>query len=557
MLGGQYSVVYSMETGSAGLSVNAKGIHHKLCVCVHLRIDLQTPTPAVLGGGYVLGTYPTREVTRGNIRNVPSVAVLVPGLIVANLQSTSPYIPSVSALMENFRVEPVCAMDEHSGTAHLTLTIGYIFSGVVNRSQIEYAANSLIQKWPILGVRFRRSSSNTTFKGIHQVETLPVRTSNITTQRLSRSPELYFEKSQPALEELVSSQSPVFGLHVSCLADATIFAFTFSHLLMGVSGAGSVMRGLISLLEGEELLDELEGDPWADLLNTAPPGDNLSLKGLLTYGPSDFLASAEMERMDLERDGPISRRTIYFPPAEIARLKDQAMEELKTLGLDVPFLSSSDVVVAWLYKVCAQHFYGDEQDNAERTNRLIYALDIQKRLSEAFPPSKVYLKNSTMISTSSQYKNCKIRDMTLGEIAKVVREVVIKGSKRETILDYIRWKNNCVGEFQALVPPAERVLCGLSSPVLVLARCSGFITFQDQDGGISAVFDWAESNWTSGSIAQYAIENTVSNKDLTKTTPDGINGNGEMAIYNNGGPKAGSVKTQSYWLAAVLVWDDG
>ncbi|CAE6399126.1 unnamed protein product [Rhizoctonia solani] len=317
---------------------------------------------------------------------------------------------------------------------------------------------------------------------------------------------------------------------------------------MGVSGAGSVMRGLISLLEGEELLDELEGDPWADLLNTAPPGDNLSLKGLLTYGPSDFLASAEMERMDLERDGPISRRTIYFPPAEIARLKDQAMEELKTLGLDVPFLSSSDVVVAWLYK----HFYGDEQDNAERTNRLIYALDIQKRLSEAFPPSKVYLKNSTMISTSSQYKNCKIRDMTLGEIAKVVREVVTKGSQRETILDYIRWKNNCVGEFQALVPPAERVLCASNWLTFNLGnldiskvikpstgtgkvldiyccvsdfpRCSGFITFQDQDGGISAVFDWAESNWTSGSIAQYAIENTVSNKDLTKTTPDGING---------------------------------
>ncbi|KAF8676169.1 Transferase family [Rhizoctonia solani] len=488
--------------------------------------------------------------------------------------------------MEHFRVEPVCAMDEHSGAAHLTVTIGYIFSGVVNRSQIESAVNSLIQKWPILGVRFRRSSSNvlealipdaryavlattfyTTFKGIHQVESLPVRTSTITTQRVSRNPQLYFEKSQPTLEELVSSQSPAFRLHVSCLADATVFAFTFPHLLMGASGAGSVMRGLISLLEGGELLDELEENPWVDLLNTAPPGDNLSLIRLFMYGPSDLLASAEMQRMDLERDGPISRRTIYFPPAEIARLKDQAMEELKALGLEVPFLSSGDVVVAWLYK----HFYGDEQDVAERTNRLIYPLDVQcvprllsfedraktwsrKRLSKAFPPAKVYLKNSTILNYTSQYTNCKIRDMTLGELAKIVREVVTEGSKQEIMLDYIRGKHSCVGGFQGLVPPAERVLCGFASNWLAfdlgnldiskvikpstgtgkvldiyccvpdVPRCCGCITFRNQDGGISAVFDWGEVNWTSGLIARYAIENTVSDECCIKSTSDGING---------------------------------
>ncbi|CAE6470172.1 unnamed protein product, partial [Rhizoctonia solani] len=42
-----------------------------------------------------------------------------------------------------------------------------------------------------------------------------------------------------------------------------------------------------------------------------------------------------------------------------------------------------------------------------------------------------------------------------------------------------------------------------------IRRCSGCTTFRNRDGGISAVFDWAESNWTSGAIGKYAFENTA------------------------------------------------
>lgn len=32
------------------------------------------------------------------------------------------------------------------------------------------------------------------------------------------------------------------------------------------------------------------------------------------------------------------------------------------------------------------------------------------------------------------------------------------------------------------------------------------ITHRDTDGGVTATFDWGERNWTSGTIAEYAIE---------------------------------------------------
>jgi hypothetical protein len=185
-------------------------------------------------------------------------------------------------------------------------------------------------------------------QSIHETESLPVRTQTISTQRLTRNLDLYFDKPQPTTEEFISSQSPAFRLHVSCLLDATTFTFTFPHVLMDASGAGTVMRGLISALEGKPLLPHLDGDPWTSLV-TEPRA--MSPRGWTTYGPVDFMAAAESERVDLETDGPIQQRTIYFPPAEVARLKQEAMGQLEALGISVPFLSSGDVVVAWLYKV--------------------------------------------------------------------------------------------------------------------------------------------------------------------------------------------------------------
>ncbi|CAE6501570.1 unnamed protein product [Rhizoctonia solani] len=158
--------------------------------------------------------------------------------------------------------------------------------------------------------------------------------------------------------------------------------------------------------------------------------------------------------MDLECDGLISQRTIYFPQTEVVRLKHEAMVDLRRLGLQVPFLSSGDVVVAWLYK----HFYGDEHYDAERTSGFIYIMDARIRLPEIFTPDKVYLKNGYILNVTIKYANSKMRDMTLGEIAWLVRELAIEGSKPETIIDHLTWKYNNAGAAQVPVPPGERVM---------------------------------------------------------------------------------------------------
>ena len=124
---------------------------------------------------------------------------------------------------------------------------------------------------------------------------------------------------------------------------------------MDAGGAIEVMRGLVAALEGKDPKPHLEGDPWADIAALAKSGD--LPRGWTAYGPNEFALAQDVESKDLESEGPIQQRTIYFPRAEIERLKSEAMRELKGMDIEVPFLSSGDVVVAWLYKVCWVYAY--------------------------------------------------------------------------------------------------------------------------------------------------------------------------------------------------------
>ncbi|KAF8601186.1 hypothetical protein BDV93DRAFT_585929, partial [Ceratobasidium sp. AG-I] len=432
---------------------------------------------------------------------------------------------------------------------HLTLTLALVFSGVVDEARLRAAVSKLGRAWPMLGSRLRRMASEsqaiealvpeadhaklaTTFnivpKSLHEVETLPTRTSTISTQLLTRNTSLYYHSPQPSLEHYLSTQCPAFHLHVSVLNDATVLSLTFPHILMDAGGASEVMRGLVGALEGNDPKPQLEGDPWADIAALSKDGE--PTRGWTTYGPKEFALAQDVESNDLDRDGPIQQRTIYFPYAEIERLKNEAMRELEWIGVKVPFLSSGDVIVAWLYK----QFYGDELYSPERTSRLLYILDARLRLPDTFPSTHVHLKNGYLVLAAQAHANSTISSLSLGEVALMVRELVNEGSRRDEIVKGVGWKYENVEGVRVPAPAGERVLfasnwltfglgelnlasvvrpgsgtgkvldvyCGMPG----IPRCSGVITYRDSDGGVSAAFDWGERNWTSGTIGEFAIE---------------------------------------------------
>jgi hypothetical protein len=85
------------------------------------------------------------------------------------------------------------------------------------------------------------------------------------------------------------------------------------------------------------------------------PGNPDASLGWKIWGAEQGIASRNAESKAFEADGPIEQRIIYFPASEIARLKNEALAELELAGTPVPFLSTSDIVSAWLYKVSSNY----------------------------------------------------------------------------------------------------------------------------------------------------------------------------------------------------------
>lgn len=122
---------------------------------------------------------------------------------------------------------------------------------------------------------------------------------------------------------------------------------------MDASGYSQFIKAFILALDGMPVPPLLAQDPWAVLLPDAlcSPSDLDAIRGWTVWGAEAGVASRQAEQRDFEADGPVQQRTIYFPATEIARLKHEALQELHSAGYPTPFLSTNDVVAAWLYKV--------------------------------------------------------------------------------------------------------------------------------------------------------------------------------------------------------------
>jgi hypothetical protein len=188
-----------------------------------------------------------------------------------------------------------------------------------------------------------------------------IRTSSISTQTISRNESLYRDRPLRNWKDYISSGDPAFEFHSAHLSDATILTLTFAHILMDASGSAEVIKALILVLDEGPIPPLLAHDPWPILLPDAlrAPNDPEAIRGWAIWDSATSTEMGRAEKADFEADGQNQQRTVYFPAAEIQRLKNQALAELRRAGHDVPFLSTNDVVAAWLYKASQMFFVQD------------------------------------------------------------------------------------------------------------------------------------------------------------------------------------------------------
>ncbi|KAL5632598.1 hypothetical protein ACGC1H_005521 [Rhizoctonia solani] len=457
------------------------------------------------------------------------------------------HIPSMSPTVQSLPF-----MDLNSAAESVTFGAGLTFSGALDQRQVEETCARITRAWPILGSRVQRNSETGRIEAVvpapedarleftsqiiesklSDLESLYTKTKSISTQVLARNKHLYRKDPLENLEHYITTGKPAFDIHTTYLLDATIINLTIVHVLMDASGFTEFTKAFVRALGGEPIPPLLSHDPWSILLPRAldlPDDPNASL-GWTIWGPQQRIASRNVEAKALQVDGPIEQRIVYFPASEIVRMKREALEELEVAGTPVSFLSTSDVVSAWLYK----HTFIDT-DEPDEVTRFIFVVDARNRFPEAFTPGHVYLQNAFFNMSTGRLTSAQVQSKSLGELAYLIHTSVRRQTVPNQLLAQLKWKHDHAGHTQIPFSPGEGMqftsswlsfglgeislsrhvkpgtgtgqVLDVIYDVLGTARSTSAIKFKDIDGGIVCEMTWGTRRWTSGHMAEYALEN--------------------------------------------------
>ncbi|KAG8705060.1 hypothetical protein FRC09_003178 [Ceratobasidium sp. 395] len=437
----------------------------------------------------------------------------------------------------------------------MTISVGLIFSGVVEAEKIEKAWSTLGKAWPILGAHIRRNEeradayageqtgkaemvtpdpANLELKVTSQVldrtlaetESIHTRTNTISTQVTIRTDFLYRAQPPQDLDQYFESGDPIFALHAAYLTDATFLTLTFPHLI-DATGCQAVVLSFMRAMNGEPIAPLLSYDPWSLILPKAldAPTDHDALKPWCTWDAKSIEALTKGMEAEIRNNLPVQTRTIYFPANEIMRLKEEAILDLQKAGYEVPILSTTDIIGAWFYK----HVFADLPDS-DLKNRFVFPASVRGQFPDVFLPGQPYLRNAFVTISTDQLTDTELHSLSYGEIARIIRMSVKKCTSQSGTISKLKYSYEHAEEFHAPISPGDRVQglafkfgelnmgkhikpgSGTGEIIDIGGEAIGrqfiaLIKYKDADGGIVVEMDWGADRWTSGEMAKYAIEN--------------------------------------------------
>ncbi|KAG9128104.1 hypothetical protein FRC07_004998 [Ceratobasidium sp. 392] len=432
----------------------------------------------------------------------------------------------------------------------MAISVGLIFSGVVEAEKVEKAWATVGKSWPILGSHLRRNqetgkvemvvpdpanlelkvTSEVLDRTLAETESLHVRTNTISTQLAIRTDFLYRAKPPQNLHGHIASGDPIFALHAAYLTDATFLTLTFPHLI-DATGCQGVILSFLRAMDGEPIPPVLSHDPWSIILPLAAqsPVDPDAIKSWSVWDAKSIAELQQTMAAELRADGPIQTRTIYFPANELRRLKQEAISDLQKAGYEIPILSTTDLIGAWMYK----HAFADTPDS-DAKSRFVYPCSVRGQFPEAFLPGQPYLRNAFVTISTDQLTDTQLHSTSYGEIARMIRLSVKQSAAKEATMSKLKYSHDHATEFHAPISPGDRVQVVSSWLTFKFAEINigkhikpgtgtgeilditgdaigrQFITlikYKDAEGGVACEMDWGVNRWTSGAMAKYAFEN--------------------------------------------------
>ncbi|KAJ5339644.1 hypothetical protein N7452_006372 [Penicillium brevicompactum] len=256
-----------------------------------------------------------------------------------------------------------------------------------------------------------------------------------------------------SFDELLNSDRPILTTQVTRFNDATIISYTFNHLMGDIFAIKDTFNGLSDALYGKPIAPwkQLGEDPFADY----GPGGKLAGEhanssspplpaGWRIFGFFDkvrFLTRMLWDVKYARPESTMSPKYVFLPDTEINRLMQEARHDLiaveekrKKEGKPpkAPLnIGRSNVIYAWVLKHSHEHL------GPEEISTPVTIANARGRPPTGMSPNPEEILphnwwNGSYLASLPSLKVREIREMSLGELALLVREGTDASSSPES-----------------------------------------------------------------------------------------------------------------------------
>lgn len=340
--------------------------------------------------------------------------------------------------------------------------------------------------------------------------------------------------SPKTLHDWIDSDIPQLAIHTVSFSDSTIITVTWIHTLADVMGIRTFLDAWTAILRGEPKavpkLRSFRSDPLSLLGQRTPANQYIYYDRV--FGRKDFLYFIGLnilERLWYPRE---ERRTLCLPASSLKHLRSMAVSQISSITPTednvVPFLSESDVLLAWW--VSTLHgALGLRPDQAILVNN---ALNLRTSNHDSFEATDdAYIGNALCMSPTF-LQGSEISMESLGPIALRIRQSLAQQRTIEQV--------EAVTALQMETMERTGYLALVGDPRMVLLSCS----------------NWKKAGLYDVDFSPAIVQNSIRSKI-------GNSGEGGKPVYVNGIQHSaksfrnvlsvlGKDSAGNWWLTGVL-----
>jgi hypothetical protein len=307
------------------------------------------------------------------------------------------------------------------------------------------------------------------------------------------------------VEELLEQDIPLTQLQVTLFDDASLVGLAIPHILCDGYGVKAVVQALTQIINGGAPPPPLSlVDPFQPYANVSKPLEAPPHWRVLSAIQTALLVVFSLWRWVWER--PIENRDVFFPKDAVAKIKEEAMSDIRKEHGESSdlWVSSSDALLAFCLKVRGSRtamLSTVLTVNLQCTNpatksrtplNVFYTANLRKLLTNEIPAS--FIQNAVCMVITPTLPLSALSDLSLGALALLIRRTLEAQTTPTAVDRWLKWHIGTAGSTRIFFEPhgAFYVVTNWRDMGLMRVDFSGALPDDSQSGTVKCVYMWGD-----------------------------------------------------------------